>query len=74
MNTHITATGAETSAAQHYYRPHFAGEARIVSHPHAQGSFAILDVYGDYVLNWHGFVQPFTKSAAQAALGSRRAA
>ena len=49
-------------------------QTQIVSHPDLRGSFAILDIYGDYVRNYRGFVQPFTKSAAQAALSSRRAA
>jgi hypothetical protein len=67
QSTH-TANGHGDSAVR-FIRPHFVGETRIVAHPDRPNSFAILDAYGDYVCNFRGFVQPFTKQAAQAAIG-----
>jgi hypothetical protein len=67
QSTH-TNNGHGDSAVR-FIRPHFVGETRIVAHPDRPNSFAILDVYGDYVCNFRGFVQPFTKQAAQAAIG-----
>lgn len=74
MTTDTTQQRARSKAAARNYsdlfiRPHVLGEAQIVSHPDLQDRCAILDVYGDYVRDRHGFIQSFTDGEARAALG-----
>lgn len=63
-----TANGHGVSAVRNV-SPTICGPDQIVSHPDRPDEFAILDVYGDYVRNHHGYVQPFSKKDALAALG-----
>ena len=60
---------ATTSTAQYQYPAYLEDEKRVVRHPYLRGSFALYDVYGDYVIDHRGYVQAFTESAARAALG-----
>jgi hypothetical protein len=48
-----------------------SADQRIVPHPDHEGSFALLDVYGEYFRSHHGFVMRFTESGAKAMLGFR---
>jgi hypothetical protein len=48
-----------------------SADQRIVPHPDHEGSFALLDVYGEYFRSHHGFVMRFTEGGAMGMLGFR---
>ena len=48
-----------------------SADERIVPHPDHEGSFALLDVYGEYFRSHHGFVMRFTEGGARGMLGFR---